>query len=72
MMFGVFGLKLRAVVIVETRVVVENGCTWFWKRRENACCEPRDGGGDLGEVCGWSFRKALLQSFSEGNTGLVA
>lgn len=39
-MFGVFGLELRAVVLVETGVVSDNGWIGFWKRREKACCEP--------------------------------
>ena len=39
MVFGVFGLELRAVVVIETRVVLDNGWTGFWKRRKEACCK---------------------------------
>lgn len=44
-----FGKQLRAVVMVETGVVVDNGCTGFGERREKTCCEPRDGRGDFGD-----------------------
>lgn len=40
MVFGVFGLELGAVIMIETRVVFDNGGRWFWERREETCCEP--------------------------------
>lgn len=36
MVFGIFSVELRAVVTVEAGVVIDNGCTWYWKRREKA------------------------------------
>ena len=40
MVFGVFGLELRSMVMVETGVVFDNGRTRFWERREETGCEP--------------------------------
>ena len=60
MVFGVFRLELRAVIMVETGVVVDNGCTRFWERREDACCKPRDGGGDFGDCGGHTAHGVVL------------
>ena len=35
-----FGLELRAVVMVETGMVSDDGRVGFWERCEEACCEP--------------------------------
>lgn len=50
-MVGVFGQELRAVVMVETGMVVDDSLTGLSKRREKVCCEPCDG---VGELCGHS------------------
>ena len=38
-MLGMFGLELRAVVMVEAGVVFDNGWIWLRDRREDARCE---------------------------------
>lgn len=57
MVFGVFLLELRAVVIVETRVVVDNFWTWFWEGTEEGFCEPTR---DFGNGGGHTARNVVL------------
>ncbi len=46
MVFGVFLLELRAVVLVETGVVSDDSWIWLWERWEDGIFEPSRDFGD--------------------------